>query len=166
MRLKWLGMPAYRPSVQHTSWPKRSILPHWIGYAWQPRKPSMTCCSHQVSQWTNSLIQRPYCASGPDTEVQIARLADELGKDIGNGGRWRGSGRAQQRAALRIRQAPSGPFHRVRDATLIEDVLVSFKQRPLYKRTMAGEPAPDANRRQRHLHQQGRGRKRPVHAAE
>jgi len=96
------------------------------------------------------------------TERQIARLAGELGKDIklvsDNENRVTPSN--EQHFGRDRHQV--GLYHRVRDATLIEDVLASFRHRPLYTQTMAGIPAPAANRRQGLLDQLGRGRKRPL----
>ena len=53
-----------------------------------------------------------------------------------------------------------GLYHRIRDASLIEDVLRSFKERPLYNRVMNNEPDPITRRRQTLLNIQGRGRSR------
>ena len=53
-----------------------------------------------------------------------------------------------------------GLYHRIRDASLIEDVLRSFKERPLYNRVMNKEPDPITRRRQALLNIQGRGRSR------
>ena len=56
-----------------------------------------------------------------------------------------------------------GLYHRVRDADLIEDVLSSFKQRPLYSRIMSDESeSQNTSRSRRHelLNAEGRGRSR------
>lgn len=94
------------------------------------------------------------------TEDQVARMAGELGKDLkmvaDNEGRA-GQGNEQ---AFGTDRHQVGLYHRVRDASLIEDVLASFKLRPLYSRVMAGEPDPIASRRQHLLSLQGRGRSR------
>ena len=94
------------------------------------------------------------------TEAQIARLAGELGKDLkmvaDNEERV---GPSHERDFLTERHQV-GLYHRVKDASLIEDVLASFRLRPLYARVMAGEPDPTANRRQTLLDLRGRGRSR------
>ena len=92
------------------------------------------------------------------TDEQIGRLAGELGKDLKmvaeNEGR---SSQSNQQEFGRDRKQ-IGLYHRVRDASLIEDVLASFKLRPLYERVMAGEPDPIASRRHNLLSVHGRGR--------
>ena len=94
------------------------------------------------------------------TEEQVARLAGELGKDlkmVADSERRPVQGNEQEFGRDRHQV---GLYHRVRDASLIEDVLTSFKERPLYSRVMAGEPDPIASRRQNLLNVQGRGRSR------
>ena len=94
------------------------------------------------------------------TEEQVARLAGELGKDlkmVADSERRPVQGNEQE---FRRDRHQVGLYHRVRDASLIEDVLSSFKERPLYSRVMAGEPDPIASRRQNLLNVQGRGRSR------
>ena len=94
------------------------------------------------------------------SESQIARLAGELGKDLkvvaDNEERV---GPSNEQDFLTERHQV-GLYHRVRDASLIEDVLASFRLRPLYARVMAGEPDPTATRRQTLLDLRGRGRSR------
>ena len=100
------------------------------------------------------LLERAY------TEEQVARLAGELGKDlkmVADSERRPAQGNEQEFGRDRHQV---GLYHRVRDASLIEDVLTSFKERPLYSRVMAGEPDPIASRRQNLLNDQGRGRSR------
>jgi len=94
------------------------------------------------------------------TEEQIARLAGELGRDL------------KMVAVDEERIAPSneqqfgevrkqvGLYHRIKDASLIAAVLVSFKDRKLYKSVMEGEPDPIASRRVTLLDSHGRGRSR------
>ena len=94
------------------------------------------------------------------TEEQISRLAGELGKDL------------KLVAASEERQPESreqifghdqkrvGLYHRVKDASLIEAVLSSFKRRTLYTRVMEGQPDPVRARREGYLDSNGRGRSR------
>jgi hypothetical protein len=94
------------------------------------------------------------------TEEQIARLAGELGRDL------------KLVAVDEERITPSnekqfgddrkqvGLYHRIKDAGLIAAVLVSFKDRKLYKSVMEGEPDPIASRRVMLLDSHGRGRSR------
>ena len=94
------------------------------------------------------------------TEEQIARLAGEVGKDLKMVSDSEGRAAQGNEQEFVTDRHQVGLYHRVRDASLIEDVLVSFKDRPLYSRVMAGEPDPVANRRQNLLSRQGRGRSR------
>ncbi len=94
------------------------------------------------------------------TEEQIARLAPELGKDlklvcIAEGREAQGSEQHFGRDRHQV-----GLYHRTRDASLIEDVMASFRQRPLFARVIAGQPDPIASRRQALLSVHGRGRSR------
>ena len=100
------------------------------------------------------LLERPY------TEDQIARMAGELGKDLKMVADSEGRPAQGNEQEFGIDRHQVGLYHRVRDASLIEDVLASFKNRPLYSRVMAGEPDPIASRRQNLLNDQGRGRSR------
>ena len=94
------------------------------------------------------------------TEKQIDRLASELGRDLK-------LVRETEERAAQSNEQDFGPeskqiglYHRTRDATLIEDVLESFKQRPLYRRVMDGIPArPSKRRRVALLETEGRGRR-------
>ena len=94
------------------------------------------------------------------TGEQIARLAGELGKDLKMVSDNEGRSTQGNEQEFGTERHQVGLYHRVRDAGLIEDVLVSFKNRPLYSRVMAGEPDPVANRRQNLLSLRGRGRSR------
>jgi hypothetical protein len=94
------------------------------------------------------------------TGEQIARMAGELGKDLKMVSDSEGHVAQGNEQGFGTERHQVGLYHRVRDASLIEDVLVSFKNRPLYSRVMAGEPDPVANRRQNLLSLQGRGRSR------
>ncbi len=94
------------------------------------------------------------------TEDQVARMAGELGKDLKMVADSEGRAAQRNEQAFGTDRHQVGLYHRVRDASLIEDVLASFKLRPLYARVMAGEPDPIASRRQHLLSLQGRGRSR------
>jgi hypothetical protein len=94
------------------------------------------------------------------TGEQIARLAGELGKDLKMVSDNEGRSAQGNEQEFGTERHQVGLYHRVRDAGLIEDVLLSFKSRSLYSRVMAGEPDPVANRRQNLLSRQGRGRSR------
>jgi hypothetical protein len=94
------------------------------------------------------------------TEEQIPRLAGELGKDLkmvasSEGREAQGS---EQEFGSDRRQV--GLYHRVRDASLIENVLATFRERPLHARVMNGLPDPTALRRANLLSTRGRGRSR------
>ena len=94
------------------------------------------------------------------TEEQIDRLASEFGRDLKlvreTEGRMAQSN--EQEFGSEFKQI--GLYHRTRDATLIEDVLTSFKRRPLYQRVMDGIPArPSKRRRMALLETEGRGRR-------
>ena len=89
---------------------------------------------------------------------QIMRLAPELGKDMKMVYESEGRGAQSNEQHFGRDRHQVGLYHRVRDAGLIEDVLASFKQRPLHARVMAGGPDPAASRRQALLLSQGRGR--------
>lgn len=94
------------------------------------------------------------------TEEQIARMSGELGKDLKMVADSEGRDAQSNEQDFLVDRHQIGLYHRVRDASLIEDVLVSFKDRPLYSRVMAGEPDPIASRRQNLLSTRGRGRSR------
>ena len=94
------------------------------------------------------------------TEDQIARMAGELGKDLKMVADSEGRAAQSNEQDFCLERHQVGLYHRVRDASLIEDVLTSFKDRPLYARVMAGEPDPIAARRAHLLHTRGRGRSR------
>jgi hypothetical protein len=94
------------------------------------------------------------------TGEQVARLAGELGKDLKMVSDSEGHVAQGNEQDFGTERHQVGLYHRVRDASLIEDVLASFKSRPLYSRVMAGEPDPVANRRQNLLSLRGRGRSR------
>ena len=98
------------------------------------------------------------------TEDQIDRLAGELGKDLKMVAEHEGqSAQSNEQHFGHHDKKQIGLYHRVRDASLIEDVLASFKLRPLYSRVMAGVPDPIASRRHNLLSTQGRGRSRSSH---
>ena len=94
------------------------------------------------------------------TGEQVARLAGELGKDLKMVSDNEGRPAQGNEHEFGTERHQVGLYHRVRDASLIEDVLSSFKSRSLYSRVMAGEPDPVASRRQNLLSRQGRGRSR------
>jgi hypothetical protein len=94
------------------------------------------------------------------TEDQIARMAGELGKDLKMVADSEGRAAQSNEQDFCLERHQVGLYHRVRDASLIEDVLTSFKDRPLYARVMAGEPDPIAARRANLLNARGRGRSR------
>ena len=94
------------------------------------------------------------------TEEQIARLAGELGRDlkmVADDEERIAPSNEQQFGEVRKQV---GLYHRIKDASLIEAVMVSFKDRQLYERVMAGEPDPNAIRRVALLDSRGRGRSR------
>jgi hypothetical protein len=98
------------------------------------------------------------------TEDQIDRLAGELGKDLKMVAESEGrSSQSNEQHFGHHDRKQTGLYHRVKDARLIEDVLASFKLRPLYERVMAGVPDPIASRRHNLLSTQGRGRSRSSH---
>lgn len=84
------------------------------------------------------------------TDIEIARLAGEFGRDLLLVARqdkpvrtyvdaeFGAHGHVDKEIAL---------YHRVDDARMIEDVLASFRQRQLFKRVMAGLPDPKAKRK-------------------
>jgi hypothetical protein len=94
------------------------------------------------------------------TEDQIARMAGELGKDLKMIADSEGRVAQSNEQNFCLDRHQVGLYHRVRDASLVEDVLTSFKDRPLYARVMAGEPDPIAARRANLLNARGRGRSR------
>ena len=59
------------------------------------------------------------------TDEQIGRLAKELGEDL----KTESEGRSLQYSQQEFDRKHIGLYHRVRDASLIEDVLASFKLR-------------------------------------
>ena len=94
------------------------------------------------------------------TEEHIARLAGELGKDLKMISQDEDKCIQSNEQEFGASRKQVGLYHRIRDASLIEDVLRSFKERPLYNRVMNKEPDPIARRRQALLNIQGRGRSR------
>jgi hypothetical protein len=97
------------------------------------------------------------------TDEQIGRLAKELGKDLKMVAENEGRSLQYNQQEFGRDRKQIGLYHRVRDARLIEDVLASFKLRPLYERVMAGVPDPISSRRHNLLSTQGRGRSRSSH---
>jgi hypothetical protein len=92
------------------------------------------------------------------SQEQIGRLAGELGKDI-----WliaNSEGRtittADKQFGVETRAVKQ--YHRGADAKLIDDVLESFRQRPLWQKVMANDPT--TLQRQQLLAEHGRGRKK------
>ena len=92
------------------------------------------------------------------SQEQISRLAGEFGKDI-----WlvaSSEGRdiptKDQQFGTEIRDVKQ--YRRMADAKLIDDVLASFRQRPLWHRVVANDPT--TLQRQQLLAEQGRGRKK------
>ena len=92
------------------------------------------------------------------TEDQIASLAPELGRDLKLVAQE--DGRLAQSSEHRFGPARTqvGAYHRIRDRELVETVLESFRQRPLWARVMDAE----THRRWRMgvLETHGRGRSR------
>ena len=101
------------------------------------------------------------------TEEQVSRLAGELGQDLKLVVESEGqSSHTNQQEFGPHDKKQIGLYHRVRDADLIEDVLSSFKQRPLYSRVMNDESeSQNTSRSRRHglLNAEGRGRSRSSH---
>ena len=90
-------------------------------------------------------------------EYHISRLAGELGKDLkavaeSEGRSFQGAEQEHGSDHTTI-----GMYHRVRDATFIEDVLASFKERALYARRV-GEQSSDAQQHHEFMAANGRGR--------
>jgi len=75
-------------------------------------------------------------------EDHIVRLASELGKALKR--ESQSAGRAAQSNARDFgpQERQVGLYHRVRDASLIEDVLQAFKGRALHSRVLAIQPRP------------------------
>ena len=95
------------------------------------------------------------------TEQQIDRLAGEFGRDLKLVREIEGRTAQSNEQEFGPESKQIGLYHRTRDAGLIEDVLASFKQRPLYQRVMAGIPAPISKKhRLALLNSEGRGRSR------
>ena len=92
------------------------------------------------------------------TEDQILRLAGELGKDLKLIAESEQSSAQSNEQQFGLDRHQVGLYHRVRQSSLIEHVMTSFKQRSLYVRVMAGQPDPIAARRQSLLSSHGRGR--------
>jgi hypothetical protein len=93
------------------------------------------------------------------SEVQVGRLAGELGKDL-----KLATGGSTHEAAARFGAETDKNiqrYHRQRDARAIQTVLASFMQRQLYHDVMgcSSRLCPNITRL---LEQQGRGRKRPA----
>jgi hypothetical protein len=91
-------------------------------------------------------------------QEQIDRMAGELGKDI-----WLVANRegrtittADKQFGVETRAVKQ--YHRNADAKLIDDVLESFRQRPLWQKVMANDPT--TLQRQQLLAEHGRGRKK------
>ena len=94
------------------------------------------------------------------TGHQIDRLAPELGKDLKLVRDTEGRAAQSSEQEFGPDSHQVGLYHRTRDARLIEDVLASFKERPLYKRVMEGIPIPMSKRRRLTLlNSEGRGRR-------
>ena len=92
------------------------------------------------------------------SEEQIARLAGELGKDLKLIAEHEQICCQSNEQTFGADRCQVGWYHRTRQASLIEDVLASFKQRSLYQAVMSGEPSGIAARRQGFLSEHGRGR--------
>ena len=92
------------------------------------------------------------------TEDQILRLAGELGKDLKLVAENEQSSAPSNEQSFGCVRHQVGLYHGVRQASLIENVLASFKQRSLYVCVMNGQPDPVAARRQGFLNLHGRGR--------
>ena len=93
------------------------------------------------------------------SEEQIARLAGELGKDLKLIAEHEQICCQSNEQTFGADRCQVGWYHRVRQASLIEDVLESFKQRSLYHTVMSGQPSGNAARRQGFLSVHGRGRR-------
>ena len=92
------------------------------------------------------------------SEQQIARLAGELGKDLKLVAEHEQICCQSNQQTFGCERSQVGWYHRVRQASLIEDALGSFKQRSLYQSVMTGQPNCVAARRQAFLNMNGRGR--------
>ncbi len=92
------------------------------------------------------------------SEEQIARLAGELGKDLKLVAEHEQTACQSNEQAFGANRCQVGLYHRTRQASLIQDVLESFQQRPLYHTVMNGQPSGNAARRQSFLSENGRGR--------
>ncbi len=92
------------------------------------------------------------------SDDQIARLAGELGKDLKLVAEHEHTCCQSNEQTFGSERSQVGWYHRVRQASLIEDVLASFKQRSLYQSVMSGQPSCVAARRQNVLNLHGRGR--------
>ena len=92
------------------------------------------------------------------TEDQIARLAGELGKDLKLVAEHEQTCCQSNEQTFGSERSQVGWYHRVRQASLIEDVLASFKQRALYVSVMNDQLNSVAARRQGFLNLHGRGR--------
>ena len=101
------------------------------------------------------LLERAY------TDEQVERLAGEFGKDLKLVFMSENPDAQSSEQEFVRHSKQIGLYHRFHDASLIEDVLASFKQRPLYARVMAGLPAPiPSQSRGRLLSAHGHGRTR------
>jgi hypothetical protein len=88
------------------------------------------------------------------TDLEIMRLVGEFAKDLllvaKEDKRFRTIGNAQFGSHVVVEKEIS-LYHRVDDSRLIEHVLASFRERPLFKRVMNGEPPPTTeHQRQQH----------------
>ena len=104
---------------------------------------------------TEILLERAY------TREQVERLSGEFGKDLKLVFMSERQNAHSNEQEFMSHHKQIGRYHRIRDAGLIEDVLASFKERPLYTRVMDGQAAPIPSKsRSRLLNAQGRGRTR------
>ena len=94
------------------------------------------------------------------TETQIGRLAGELGKDLKMLADLEGRNAQGYEQEFGHDRHQVALYHRIRDASLIEAALSSFKRRDLYLRVMEARPDPIRARREQLLDRNGRGRSR------
>ena len=92
------------------------------------------------------------------SQEQVSRMSGELGKDLLLVAKSEGRKipTADKQFGVEIRTVKQ--YHRGADAKLIDDVLESFRQRPLWQKIMANDPT--TSQRQQLLAEHGRGRKK------
>ena len=92
------------------------------------------------------------------TPPQIGRLSGELGRDLLLVARGESREPETIDAHFGTELQQVRQYSRVADAKLIDDVVESFRKRPIWRQVM--EDAPTTRQRQQLLTEEGRGRKR------